>query len=236
MCVASCFRKSHSCLSRLSSGNALAVDTDDEDNPLHKHWDPQDWIGQNKIYPALNTPASVQTGRRLTLAIPPALQQHLVTPGLSVAELLICELPMQRSALVVAKAEKCSSIAKPSDDLLHVICPHPTPEKQPWPIPPSHFIQALCAAFGQAWFDGSMSIIDPGPGNERSRLPLFTPTYWLNTDFAISKRSLWQGVEEWLHRYGHRAGIKVADGARTAMYGDPCMGCGCTSPRCEHDR
>ncbi|KAJ2979226.1 hypothetical protein NUW54_g11171 [Trametes sanguinea] len=161
----------------------------DTDSDIQARWDPSDWIGRGLAYPANDTPAVVLAGRRLALAIPSRYEGLLPHPELSIDAFLEAHLPTQRSGLVSSTSMELFSKDAPNEDLAKIV--HR-------PIPPSRVLKTLQQTFGQAWFDGARSVVDPY--YKRSRLPLYAVSYWLELDRAIVKRAEWEACDQWLQK------------------------------------
>ncbi|PSS17150.1 hypothetical protein PHLCEN_2v3208 [Hermanssonia centrifuga] len=62
------------------------------------------------------------------------------------------DTPSQPSALVLQKATSCFDRAEPNESITATSCR---------PLLPARFLDQLVKAFGQAWFDGARSVVDP---------------------------------------------------------------------------
>ncbi|THG93068.1 hypothetical protein EW026_g8062 [Hermanssonia centrifuga] len=145
-----------------TSGCLIDIPNDPSIEETARAWNPYDWLKQGKVYPSNDTPPVVLAGRQQTLSLCPKHTVLLPEQQLSIIDLLRLDLPTQPSVLVVQQAMSWFHTMEPNEDIRNV-CSRP--------LPPVKVIQDLQKAFGQAWFDGAQSIIDPH--HTHSRLPLF---------------------------------------------------------------
>lgn len=170
-------------------------------------WDPHTWIQKGKIYPSSDTPLFIQEAHSRALAIPAECATLLPDKTLSINELMDMDLPSRPEALVSHKAEKSFSKELPNTSSAHLAT---------LSIPPKHYIQNLEKAFGQAWFDGSQSIVDFR--NKLSWLPLWTITYWKEMSLVLEKREIWRKANEWLAKWEkHSKTLDEADKVHCMM-------------------
>lgn len=161
-----------------------------DDTPITE-WIEDEWIGKGKIYPASDVPLVIQMARSRVLAIPLTYTMYLPSRQLSITDFLKAELPVQSSALISIAAINVFSTEEPNEDITCL---------KTRPIPPKEWLDKLEKAFGQAWFNGAWSIVDPR--YKSSHLPLWVLTYWREMKSVIEKRSIWQSAEAWLARWG----------------------------------
>ncbi|KAI0629632.1 hypothetical protein C8Q77DRAFT_1065756 [Trametes polyzona] len=168
---------------------------------------PTEWIGCGKVYPSADTPEFIEAARREVLTIPSWYTTLLPDSKLSVLEFLALPLPTQPSVLVNYDAQRVFSFDSPTDSLTMLVNR---------PIPSPEFIQDMHKAFGQAWFSGAQSIIDPR--YKQSRVPFYALTYWKEMSFALAKRAAWKLAEGWLARWERLPGfLEEADHARVLL-------------------
>ncbi|KAJ3007533.1 hypothetical protein NUW54_g3516 [Trametes sanguinea] len=161
-----------------------------DDDELLLQWHEDDWIKQEKTYPARDVPPVILAARRRILAVPPGHGLLLLpAPELSVTALLQTDLPSQPPRLVFEQASTAFSHDLPTEDLS-------TESFRLRPIPPLPYLKQLEAAFGQAWFDGAKSVTDFR--YKQSRLPLWVLTYWREMSRTLEKRQLWRQASAWL--------------------------------------
>jgi len=160
-------------------------------DPLPTVWDERAWIRAGKTYPSSDTPAFILTERSKVLQIPSAYISNIPDKRLSIIDLLKCPLLPQASVLISQKGSSSYSDEIPNENLACLLMQ---------PIPPKSWLQALEAAFGQAWFDGRRSIVDSR--FKHSRLPLWVLSYWKEMSRVLEQRAMWKKAEEWLLRWG----------------------------------
>ncbi|THH14689.1 hypothetical protein EUX98_g9579 [Antrodiella citrinella] len=160
---------------------------------------PEDWIGQQKPFPSPEStvPNYIHDARKNVLAIPLALAECLLPPdNLPVSELLKLPLPPSSSALLFTDITEWFSkdppFLAPPTDLCRIL--------KGRPVPPLGFLETLKAGFGQAWFDGSQSIVDPRFNGSTSleRLPLWVLQFWLDIGHVRESKGEWRTGLMWL--------------------------------------
>ena len=177
-----------------------------DDTPITE-WVESEWIGKGKKYPASDVPLVIQMARSKVLAIPLTYTAYIPSRHLSISDLLNAELPVQSAALISIAAVNVFSTEKPNEDITCL---------KTRPIPPKEWLDKLEKAFGQAWFDGAQSIVDPR--YKFSRLPLWVLAFWREMKEVIEKRSIWQSAEAWLARWGKEGKeLEEADHVREMM-------------------
>lgn len=141
---------------------------------------PNDWIKVGKSYPAKDTPRSVQNARKAIYTIAPIHQHLFPTPSITPFQFCDFALPARSYAKVLDANLWFSSdpptIAVISGSLLS-------------PIPNLEAFKKIDQAFGQAWFDGKLSIGDPS-GHDRfdfSVLPI-----WRDLNYLAEKQAKWK--------------------------------------------
>lgn len=161
--------------------------SDSEDS---RPWKREEWIGVGKKYPP-SPPACVLAAREEVLRLSPLLAASYT--GHSI--LSLCHetiLPSQSSSLVLVKPEHSYSKQPPNEDNLSAVVARP--------IPTEEWINGMHVAFGQAWFDGAQSVVDPL--RKDVRLPFPVLTFWRKASGALARRAIWLSSDDWLERCG----------------------------------
>ena len=127
------------------------------------------WIKAGKQYPKDNTPYEVLWAREDILKIPDLHLKLLPAPNLPVAQFLQHELPPQSAEIIMTKVQSWFTPDTPITDTKALLNR---------PIPPIIFLLDLEKGFGQAWFDGARSIVDPRFNNSTECFPLWVLTFW----------------------------------------------------------
>lgn len=126
-----------------------------------------EWIGANKEYH--NVPTHVSDAKSNRLSVPQSYEGSFPSPDLPVIDFLALRLPRVSSGIITTKLQLWFSTSEPTTnpDCLFTRA-----------IPSPQFLKRLEEAFGQAWFDGAKSIVDPRFNKSRDRLPLWTLGFW----------------------------------------------------------
>ena len=161
------------------------------DDPLPTIWDEHTWICAGKTYPSSDTPAFILAERLELIQIPSAYISSIPDKQLSIIDLLKYPLLPQSSVLILQTGSSSYSDEMPNKNLECLLT---------WPIPLKSWLQALEAAFGQAWFDGKRSIIDFW--FKQSQLPWWVLSYWKEMSEALERRAHWKKTEEWPRTWG----------------------------------
>ena len=149
------------------------------------------WIGVGKIYPRKDTPLFMEWAKKAKLAVPPEYKHHFPSATLPVTDFINLKLPYASNELITAKSGSWFSPDCPDSDLTYLF------ERS---IPPKEYVTTLDQAFGQAWFDGAKSIIDPRFNNGTERLPLWILTFWRDMDHVSRSQLTWKRSISWLDK------------------------------------
>ncbi|GLB37775.1 hypothetical protein LshimejAT787_0408260 [Lyophyllum shimeji] len=155
-----------------------------------------EWIGVGKKYPQKDVPFYISWAKAERLEIPQAYLHHLPPVDLPVEKFLLFKLPSQSNEIIATKAAAWFSHDEPKIDIIGLLS---------WPVPPRSFLDNLEAAFGQAWFDGSRSIVDHRFNDSTHRLPLWAITLWSRMADIIQKQATWRRSLQWLDTEEKRA-------------------------------
>ncbi|KII84575.1 hypothetical protein PLICRDRAFT_167537 [Plicaturopsis crispa FD-325 SS-3] len=161
----------------------------------------EEWINKGKEYPTKDVPNGLQAARRDVLTIPDEFQKKLLPEDASVANLLEERLPKESADIVNIHPHHWFSRDAPLDNVDFLLTR---------PIPSQDFLYKLEDAFGQAWFDGHLSIIDHRFNNGMDRLPLWSLTVWKELQYRIRARSKWAKSDKWLNTESSSPDVKAA--------------------------
>jgi hypothetical protein len=156
-----------------------------------EQWTAQEWIHTGKKYPASDTPSFILEARSEALTIPPQYKSYLPDKKLSIIDFLKTSIPPQASVLVSQTGSSSFSDELPNENLTCLATR---------PIPPKAWLTAVETAFGQAWFDGKVSIVDFR--YKSSRFPLWVLSYWKELANSLEKRAVWKAADQWLEKWG----------------------------------
>jgi hypothetical protein len=154
---------------------------------MARHFDLEEWVRlHGKTYPTLNTPAQVSREQRFLMKIPAGHAAAIPPPSMPIA-LLISSTTLPSLSLTTASLSTEFSSDPPilSIDNLSALR-----------LPPLAYTQSMLASFGQAWFDGKLSVVDPT--NNKLRLPFWILQYWLKMGQATTAKSQWEAAQKWL--------------------------------------
>jgi hypothetical protein len=147
------------------------------------------WIKAGKQYPKNNTPYEVLWARNDILNIPEVHLNHLPEQNLPVSQFLLHELPLQSAEIITTKARSWFNPDMPITDTKILLNR---------PIPPAAFLLDLEREFGQAWFDGTRSIVDHRFNNSTERFPLWVLSFWKKLAEITAIQSTWRKSCQWL--------------------------------------
>jgi hypothetical protein len=154
---------------------------------MDRRFNLEEWIlVHGKIYPGSNTPAQISRERRILLKIPLKHAANIPQPSKPITHLLSSTtLPSLIPTPPILATE--FSIDPPilSTNYLPTLS-----------LPPLAYTQSMLLLFGQAWFDGMHSVIDPT--NKKRCLPFWILQYWLRMGHAITARAQWEAAHKWL--------------------------------------
>ncbi|KAJ6487065.1 hypothetical protein DFH09DRAFT_1457048 [Mycena vulgaris] len=165
---------------------------DDADQCCETDWIPTDWIGCGKKY--YEIPPIVETARRNILKIPPSFTNNLPAETLSIAELLLFELPPTADpdfSPMDDGTEWFSNEMASSD--IEALIPF-------LPVPNHDILTHLLNNFGQAWFDGRKTVrtwINP-----EIKFPFWVLEYWTKVLAAAAAKGRWILAASWIDSTG----------------------------------
>jgi hypothetical protein len=164
----------------------------DEAEDLHAIFIDKDWIKAEKVYN--NTTLSyviLEKNKRMTEPHTFKATTIFPPPAISITDFLAWKLLWQSSEIIASRKTLWFSADKPTTDVSVL---------QTRPIPPTDFIKMLEEAGGQAWLDGSKSIIDQQNNNGTDRLPLWTVSFWKEIACLHDVQAGWRRAASWLQR------------------------------------
>lgn len=158
----------------------------------HKPFCRAEWITTPPLtYPSKNVPAVVNQERAALLEVPTFAADALPMPILSVQHLRNKQMPGFAEGLTV-KFEYHASPPTPMDSGELV-------RRLMWSaIPTKECRRRLLSEFGQAWFDGKLSLT--GTGWEGKYLPFWVISFWCDLHPIIRARERWEEVFTWLEK------------------------------------
>ncbi|KAK7434747.1 hypothetical protein VKT23_020025 [Stygiomarasmius scandens] len=130
-----------------------------------------EWIGQGRLYK--DVPMTVINARADALAVPYSVKASYPPPNLAVTKYVAIPFPQQPYSLITTKERAWFSTHEPT-----------VSEDKCWSliwnrsIPPQTVLNDLEAAFGQNWFDGAQSLVDPRYQKTTYYLPLYVLSLW----------------------------------------------------------
>lgn len=149
-----------------------------------------EWIGTGKTFSFSQSPLHVLQEKCNQLIIPDTHLVHFPTTDLPVTKFIELPLPTQSTEIITTAAKIWFSNDMPFTDVKCLLAR---------PIPSKDFLAALGKIFGQAWLNGSKSIIDWRYNDGRDRLPLWALTFWRRLEEIIEKQVMWKRSTRWLH-------------------------------------
>ncbi|KAG6916064.1 hypothetical protein DXG01_008589 [Tephrocybe rancida] len=154
------------------------------------HFSSTDWIGVGKKYPTKNIPPEVLAAKADILRIPEHHTSEFPLDNLPATQFIALQLPRQSSDILSVKVKKWFSHDEPSTDV-HLLLNRPIPSKM--------FLTDLADNFGQAWFNGAKSIIDPRYNGGTDRFPLWTLSFWNALGALVEKQEKWKRGDQWIN-------------------------------------
>lgn len=147
-------------------------------------FNPSAWIGVGNFF-SDTLPNKVYNKKWQILKVPDSFRIWLPTPTAPVSEFLNYPLPIWSSALSFCPTGQWFSSDEP-----------PTPPEilLAHLIPPERVLKELNKVFGQNWFDGTASIMDPQFNNGSERFPLWV---FIMKTVALAKCKSWSKCKEW---------------------------------------
>lgn len=176
----------------MSSNDSVLEVSDTEDNLI---FCASEWIGTEKIYPS-TAPQFIRNARATVLALPEEFRVLIPKAALPVTRLIALHIPEISNEIISVKATAWFSNDIPGSNVTAIL--------QTRPIPNREHLRSLEAAFGQAWFNGSKSIIDSRYNDGRDRLPLWSLTLWEIMSEIHMQQAKWKRSYLWLEEQRKR--------------------------------
>ena len=149
----------------------------------------QEWIGVGKKYTLSNIPLHVHFQKEWQLIIPKTYLIHFPAVNLPVTEFIEITLPTQSTEVIMTSTKVWFSKDPPHVNMAGFLTR---------PTPPKVFLDSLTNSFGQAWLDGSLSIVDQRYNDSRDHLPLWVLAFWQKMAGVVEKQVLWERSCWWL--------------------------------------
>ncbi|KAJ7865909.1 hypothetical protein B0H14DRAFT_3595961 [Mycena olivaceomarginata] len=151
-------------------------------------FNPALWIKNKRTFPPAGEHFEVHAALEDVLRLPHTHSSLIPEPNLPIAAFLELSLPKTSSALVFSTVESWFSGDPPTTGAGCLLSR---------PVPPVQFLEDLSKAVGQAWVDGSISIIDPRYNDGRERFPLSALTLWKKLSRVLKDQKMWQQSRDW---------------------------------------
>ncbi|KAJ6459147.1 hypothetical protein C8R47DRAFT_1028273 [Mycena vitilis] len=165
-------------------------------------FDPDIWIGKGKKFPKKATQFEVHDALADVLKLPDTHTSLIPAPDLPLPEFIQLSFPKQSTALVFSKPQSWFSKDPPTTAIDCLLTR---------PIPSLALLGDLEKAVGQAWLDGSRSIVDSRYNEGRDRLPLWGLTLWIELARVVRDQKMWQRSGHWLTTELGKAGLESSD-------------------------
>lgn len=156
-------------------------------------FDPSTWIGVGKTF-SDSLPNEVYNKKREILKIPDTFRTRLPTPTSLINDFIEYPLPLQSGNFSFHQTGDWFSTAVPRTPPEILLTRR---------IPPARVLKELDSAFGQMWFDGAASIVDPQFKNGNERFPLWVLSLWREMEKTIQHQKLWRSSVRWLELITH---------------------------------
>lgn len=172
----------------MDNSEPIEIQTDAEEAcRLSAQWDKTAWIGRGKKY--MNVPEIVLLARRDLLTIPPEYLHHFPPSDLPLSQLLQFDLPtaaFNDNSVDLSHAGYSNDDPDSLSDIIRLL-----------PITSSQLQDELTVEFGQAWFDGKMSVRD---GRTKYAYPFWVLSYWAVMRRVHTAKSKWLAAMSWLNK------------------------------------
>ncbi|KAF9034205.1 hypothetical protein BDZ89DRAFT_1111113 [Hymenopellis radicata] len=161
----------------------------DFDFTAEKEFKKAEWIGVNKQYPSDDVPLPVQWARQDLYTLPWNARLLFPGPHLTPKQFTRFPLPPLSSAFITTKEWLWFSTDAPITDVSVLMRR---------PVPSDDYLTKLDRAFGQKWFDGAKSIVDPRYNDGRERFPLWVLAFWREMNQVAKKQRQWRESLQYL--------------------------------------
>ncbi|KAJ7078625.1 hypothetical protein C8R43DRAFT_1143365 [Mycena crocata] len=169
----------------------ILVNDDEAEEQFAASWVASEWIGCGRQYH--DVPQMVEVARRDMLKVPPSITKHLPSKEMSIAKLLVCDLPPTSDAVM--------DLSDDFDGFLDTVATTDVEELLTiLAVPDRDTVRRLTEKLGQAWFDGKKAFhtfIHPDIA-----FPFWVLTYWSEILDAAEAKDLWIQAASWLEATG----------------------------------
>jgi hypothetical protein len=149
------------------------------------------WIGVGKKYDdKIPLFVLLEKGRQTDIPEKFFKTAKLPSPDLSVQGFLAFKLPRVSSEIISTKAKLWFSHAHPSANYKHVLFARSLPSQES--------VEQLGCVVGQAWLDGTKSVVDHQYNDGRDNLPLWTVAFWKEIIKLDEMQHIWAKSLTWL--------------------------------------
>ncbi|PPR00996.1 hypothetical protein CVT24_000570 [Panaeolus cyanescens] len=162
---------------------------DSSDNELSTEFREEDWIGVGKRYPEKDVPHYISCAKRQHLKVPEAVINCLPVPSHSVLALLANSLPKKSAQIIAYTISAWFSTEAPNCGVKELV---------QRPIPSDTELVRLEEGFGQAWFDGCISLVDVRFNGGVERFPVWVITWWKEVSKIVRGQEEWKAAHNWL--------------------------------------
>ena len=153
---------------------------------MAQRFDLEEWTRlHGKIYPSSNTPAQISRKQWFLMKIPAEHAATIPQPSMPIAQLISSTTLPSLSVTTSLSSEFSFDPPILLINNLSALC-----------LPPLAHTESMLASFGQAWFDGKHSVVDPT--NNKLRLPFWILQYWLRMGHAVTAKTRWEEAQKWL--------------------------------------
>jgi hypothetical protein len=149
-------------------------------------FNPAEWIGTGKKYKDL--PGCVTLAAQEAMAIPSDIRDTLPRQDEPILDFIQRTLPVKSNGINTFPMHAWFSCKEPS-----TVSNEDTPKNiMRRTVPSQDFINKLEREFGQQWFDGKQSIVDPRYNQGHDRYPFWVLTVWREILSLINKQKDWR--------------------------------------------
>jgi len=157
-----------------------------DDRPFQE----SEWIRAGKEYPE-KPPQYIENAKNMKFRVPVSYTQYYPKDDTPVLQFIAASLPDISKEIITVNPSTWFCRDSPTTNPVCLLTR---------PIPKADFLTRLEGISGQAWFNGSKSIVDSRYNDGKDRLPLWTVTFWkAMVDFAVQCDS-WKHSMDWLKR------------------------------------
>lgn len=168
---------------------SFAIDMDELEREEQTAFCASEWLRCGRTYK--DVPRNVELESIRISTVPSRWLSKLPEEHLSMSETVGRSLPLRDLSFHTTNASTWFSAEGPSRNLTSLFKNS---------IPPKDTLIALGNAFGQAWFDGAQSIIDPRFESHQCRYPLWALTYWRRASTEVTRYEACLEARNWVRK------------------------------------